>query len=345
MQVGRFGYTSGAEAPSGRPKIEAVKRARIDSRMIGEFEWSLYQRTFDGIRGDADRRGWHATGAWIRPTQGGFEERAGANLGDIDVFAGTLALRPGTALPQTDLMLFAYRYEDDRPVAARPDNSGRPAASVDVRINSFGAAAVGSAAAGNGEADWLLWFAGQNGGWYEQRHRAWSLAVEGGYQWKSRWQPWVRAGYLNASGDGKPGDDRHHTFFPMLPTARKYSFTTAYATMNLRDLFVEAIVRPTGRTTARVDLRRLWLANENDRWYAGSGATQTDGTYFGYAGRTSAGSNDLAPFVLQGAIDVAIHRHWSANVFAGAIRGGDAVAALFPGRWLRFVYVENVVQW
>jgi hypothetical protein len=48
---------------------------------------------------------------------------------------------------------------------------------------------------------------------------------------------------------------------------------------------------------------------------------------------------------LQGALDATIHRHWSANLFAGAIRGGEAVAALFPGRWLRFVYVENIVQW
>jgi hypothetical protein len=313
--------------------------------MIGEFEWSLYQRTYDGIRGDVEQPAWHATAAWIRPTQGGFEERAGANIGDIDVFAGTVAIRPGIALPRTDLLLFGYHYEDDRGVAARPDNSGLAAASVDARINTFGAAAVGSAPAGSGEADWLVWFAGQTGTWYEQQHRAWSLALEGGYQWKVRWQPWIRSGYLDASGDGDPGDNRHETFFPMLPTARKYSSTTAYATMNLRDLFVEAILKPTSRIGARVDARRLWLANANDRWYAGSGATQSDGTYFGYAGRTSAGSTDLAPFVLQGALDVAIHRHWSANLFAGAIRGGEAVAALFPGRWLRFVYVENVVQW
>ena len=50
LQGGRFAYTSGAEAPSGRPKIEAVKRARVDSRLVGEFEWSIYQRSFDGVR-------------------------------------------------------------------------------------------------------------------------------------------------------------------------------------------------------------------------------------------------------------------------------------------------------
>ena len=345
LQGGRFGYTSGSEAPSGRPKIEAVKRARVDSRMVGEFEWSLYQRTFDGLRGDVDRKAWHVTGAWLRPTQGGFEEMAGSSLSGIDVFAGTVAVRPDVALPKTDLSIFAYRYNDDRAVTARPDNSGRTASRVDVGITTFGAAAVGTAPARRGDVDWLAWFAGQTGTWYGQDHRAWSLAIEAGYQWKARWQPWVRAGYLHASGDPDAADARHGTFFPMLPTVRKYSMTTAYATMNLRDLFAEVIVRPTARVTARADIRRLWLANGRDLWYAGSGATQNTGTFFGYGGRRSGGSTDLAPAVIEGAVDVTLGRHWSANAFLGSIRGGQVVAASFPGRWLRFFYLENVVQW
>ncbi len=345
LQGGRFGYTSGSEAPSGRPKIEAVKRARVDSRMIGEFEWSLYQRTFDGVRGDIDRKAWHVTGAWLRPTQGGFEEKAGSSISDIDVLAGTVALRPGVALPKTDLTFFGYRYNDDRRVTARPDNSGRAASRAEVGITTLGAAAVGTSPAGKGDLDWLVWFAGQTGSWYGQTHRAWSLALETGYQWKARWQPWVRGGYLDASGDGNPSDHRHDTFFPMLPTVRKYSMTTAYATMNLRDLFAEVIVRPTGKVTARADIRRLWLANGKDLWYAGSGATQKAGTYFGYAGRRSGGSTDLASAVIEGAVDVALTKRWSANAFLGVIHGGQVVATSFPGRWLRFFYLESVVQW
>ncbi len=259
LQGGRFGYTSGSEAPSGRPKIEAVKRARIDARMIGEFEWSLYQRTFDGVRGDIDRKAWHVTGAWLRPTQGGFEEKAESSI----------------------------RYNDDRGVTARPDNSGRTASRAAVGITTLGTAAVGTSPAGKGDLDWL----------------AWSLALETGYQWKAKWQPWVRGGYLNASGDANQSDDRH-------------------ATMNLRDLFAELIVRPTSRVTARADVRRLWLASGQDLWYAGSGATQN-----------------------EGAADVAIARHVSANALFGAIRGGQVVTTSFKGRWLRFFYLESVVQW
>lgn len=345
LQAGRFGYTSGGEAPSGRPKIESVKRARIDSRLIGEFEWSLYQRTFDGARVDVDRKDWHATGAWLRPTQGGFEENAGKSLRDVDVFTGTLAFRPDVALPDTDLSLFVDRYDDDRAVAARPDNSGLAAPRADVGITTFGASAAGASPVGRGDLDYLGWIAAQTGSWYGQSHRAWSLAAETGYQWKARWQPWLRVGYLHASGDGDPSDNRHGTFFPMLPTVRKYSLTTAYAPMNLDDLFAEIIVRPSPKYTARADVRRLWLAEAADRWYAGSGATQRAGTNFGYAGRRSGDSIDFAPFVVEGSADVTLARHWSANMFLGAIHGGRVVAASFQGDWLRYAYLESVVQW
>ena len=343
IQAGRFPYQSGAESPSGRAKIEAVKRARIDSRLVGEFEWSLYQRTFDGVRADIDRRQWHASGSWFTPTQGGFENDAGARLKDVRVGSAVFSIRPSVAIPATDLSAFALRYDDTRPVAARPDNTGRTATGVQVGITTIGATAVGSAPVGIGEADWLVWFAWQTGSWYAQTHRAWSTAVEGGYQWKARWQPWLRGGLLHASGDHNSADNRHGTFFTMLPTVRKYSFTTAYAPMNLRDLFVELVTRPVARATVRFDTRRLWLADAADRWYSGSGATSQHGSFFGYAVRPSDGSTDFG-VVFEGAADVSVAPHWSINAFAGSIRGGAVVRSAFAGRVLRFWYAENVIQ-
>jgi hypothetical protein len=32
------------------------------------------------------------------------------------------------------------------------------------------------------------------------------------------------------------------------------------------------------------------------------------------------------------------------NGFIGTMRGGRVVESLFAGRWLRFMYVENVIQ-
>lgn len=343
LQGGRFGYTSGAEAPSGQGKIESVKRARLDSRLIGEFEWSLYQRSFDGVRADVDRPRWHTTAAWLRPTQGGFEEQTGSSLRDINVGTVTLTLRPGALIPASDVAVFAHRYADNRAITARPDNSGRSASRVDIDLATFGASVVGSATRGTGEVDWLAWVVAQRGTWYELDHSAWSIALEGGYQWRARWQPWLRAGYLHASGDRNGADERHGTFFPMLPTVRRYSFTTAYAPMNLNDLFGELIVRPAARLTARVDLRRVQLSEAADRWYAGSGATRRTGNYFGYAGRPSGGSRDLGR-VIEGAADVRLTAHWALNGFVGGMRAGRAVETLFSGRWLRFAYLENVIQ-
>ena len=37
LQVGRFGYTSAVERPSGNPKLDKLKNIRLAERLIGEF--------------------------------------------------------------------------------------------------------------------------------------------------------------------------------------------------------------------------------------------------------------------------------------------------------------------
>ncbi|HEY6362647.1 MAG TPA: hypothetical protein VIX63_16160, partial [Vicinamibacterales bacterium] len=76
LQVGRIPFSSGTESASGNPKIEAVKQQRVAARLVGEFEWSLYQRAYDGVRIDTARKPWSATVVAFHPTQGGFEETA-----------------------------------------------------------------------------------------------------------------------------------------------------------------------------------------------------------------------------------------------------------------------------
>jgi len=344
VQAGRMPYTGGAENPSGIPKIESVKRSRLDSRLVGEFEWSLFQRAFDGIRGDWVSSGFRITGSAFQPTQGGFEDAAGVSMSDVRITSAVFTTAPGTVIPKTELQLFTHRYRDRRAVTARPDNTGRTATAVDVGITAFGGHLVSARSAGNGEVDALLWAAGQVGDWYEQDHRAFAVAAEAGYQWsKTRWAPWIRSGISWFSGDNDPQDDRHRTFFPMLPTVRRYSQSTLYSMANLRDIMAQAILRPRNPVTLRLDAHFLALASPADGWYAGSGATQESGRIFGYTLRPSGGASRLMELV-ETSVDWRVGPHWSVNGYVGMASSGPVVRRSFESGPGTFFYLENALQ-
>ena len=343
LRAGRMAYASGGEAPSGVPAIEGLKRLRLDSRLVGEFEWSLIQRSFDGVRGDWAQPAFQLTGAALWPTQGGFEQEANQSLRDVRLLSGVVTAKPSAALRYTELQVFAHQYADERPVTGRPDNSGRRVSRADLSFTTVGGHAVSVFPSDAGRVDALGWVALQRGAWYESNQHAWAVALEAGFQWNdARWAPWLRAGWNRASGDDDPADDRHGTFMPPLPTARKYAFSTAYTFMNVDDLFVQAIVRPRPDLTIRADVHRLRLADASDLWYAGSGATRRRGAIFGYAGRRSGGADDLGTIV-EGSADYTINRRWSVNAYLGHMRAGDVVRATFTDRPLTFGYIENVI--
>lgn len=345
VQIGRMSYTSGAEASTGDARIEALKRQRLDARIVGEFEWSIYQRGYDGVRADWSRGPVRATGVAVRPTQGGFARVAGPTIDDIDVWGGTVSVQPTSRVPHTQLQGFVVRYDDDRRVTQRPDNMGLSAPRVDVGITSTGGTLVGVYPAAGGHADALAWGVWQRGDWYGQRHRAWTMALEGGYQWSTRrWSPWVRAGLLHASGDDSPTDDEHGTYFPVLPTVRRFSPTTVFSTMNVDDAFVQMMARPAKRLGLRLDVHRLHLASAADLWYIGSGATREVGSVFGYAGRRSSGSRVLGTSI-EGSADVAVTPVWSVNAFVGHVNGGRVVTGTFGGDRFWFVYLEQALRW
>jgi hypothetical protein len=244
----------------------------------------------------------------------------------------------------SETQLFIHRYDDDRAVTARPDNTGRRATAVDLGITTMGGHFVGSAAAGAGELDAMVWGAGQFGSWYEQDHRALAVSAEAGYQWpKVTWAPWLRGGFSWFSGDTSSTDGTHRTFFPMLPTVRRYSLSTLYSMANLRDAMLQAMLRPHRDLSVRIDLHFVGLANRADGWYAGSGATQQSGRIFGYTLRPSGGETRLME-VVEGSADWRIGPRWSINGYAGAATRGPVVRASFSDGPALFFYLENVVQ-
>jgi hypothetical protein len=356
VSAGRMAHTSGAEGealdPAGTtpqdpavPGSQAgraeVRRLAIDGRLVGTFEWSLYQRRFDGIR--ADWRGserYAGAGAFV-VTQGGYEESANLEMNRLFVATAFAGRRHGDA---AESQAFGVFYRDRRAIDVRPDNSSTAVERADVTVTALGASHVASRPIRAALVDYAGWGAWQFGDWYGQPHRAYSLAAQAGGRWpRARWKPWARAGASLASGDGNGRDDRHETFFPMLPEARSYAQSMVYTQANLRDLFVQVLVEPHRRARARGDLHRLDLVDAADRWYQGSGATARDGRFFGYSTRPSSGVRGLGT-VLEGSVDVRISRFWSVNTYAGRMWGGPVVRGTFSSDRLFYWYVENLIR-
>ena len=343
LQIGRMGYTSGAEAPSRVPKIETVKRQRLDARLLGEFEWSIVQRGFDGVRVDYTHPRWKVTGVAVMPTQGGFAYVANTTMSRVLVTGATVSSRPSgpDGGAKTQVQAVAWHYRDRRSVTQRPDNTGRTADAVDVDVTTAGAVWSARIRPGRARPTCSSGRPRRAAAWYDDDHRAGAVAAEGGYQWTAApWRPWLRAGLFHASGDDDPADGEHGTFFPMLPTVRRFAMTTVYGTMNLRDVFVQVQARPRPSVGLRADLRRLDLASAADLWYAGSGATRARGAVFGYAGRRSNGSRRLGTSV-EASADWVVTPWLSVNGFIARMSGGPVVTGTFGGDALWFGYLEK----
>jgi hypothetical protein len=340
-RIGRMRFASGAESTSANATLETVKRERLHSRLVGEFESSLYQRRFDGFRVDWDRPGSHVSASLLLPTQGGYEESTNLTMTKLQLASASYTRKSGSAESQ----VFAHVYRDRRDVDARPDNTGITALAADVSIAAMGGSHAAVFGTGSSELDVVGWFAGELGDWYGQPHRAWSAAAEAGHRsTRARMRPWLRGGYLFASGDGDPADGRHTTFFQMLPSSRNYALSSVYTQMNLRDAYVQMFLEPGRGVRARVEAHHVDLDRGDDRWYYGSGATAGNGRFFGFSGRSSSGETSLGT-VLEGTIDVPIRRYWSINAYVGAMWGGRVVRGLFIDDRLSTWYLENVLAW
>jgi hypothetical protein len=349
VTLGRMPYTSGAEGEAatgpamadGTDRLAELRRLRLDGRVLGSFDWSFYQRRFDGVKVHARGRRAYAGGGAFFVTQGGYEESSSLTMTRLQVGSIYAGLRHSG---RAETQMFTVGYRDRRAVEVRPDNAAVSVKAADVTVFTVGGSHLATRRTGRGEIDWLAWGAGQGGHWYGQRHRAFSAALEGGYRWnRAAGQPWVRAGASYASGDDTPGDDQHRTYFPTLQNTRTYALSMAYAQMNLRDLYAQVLAAPHPRAQLRLDVHRVDLASAADRWYQGSGATARDGYFFGFSTRLSGGERTLGT-VLEGTANWHVSRYWSLNGYAGRMWGGAVVRRNFARDRLFYWYVENVLR-
>jgi len=342
IAAGRLSLDEAVAAGRQDTPADALARERVGGRLLGDMRGSLYQRAWDGLRVSAGTGAWQGTVHAVLPTQGTFEESANLPMDRVRVVAADVLRRGGGGTP-VRLHGFAYGYRDTREVHARPDNSGQTATAADVAIGTVGASAVATGVQGAGRWDVVVWGAWQMGDWYGQTHRAGSAVGEAGYQWTGRGRPWLRAGVVYASGDTDGDDDRHGTFFPLLPSGDEQVASNTYALMNVVDGWLEARLAPHPRLDVSADVHRVGLATGADRWYFGSGATERRGNYFGYLGRVTRGQRDLGT-ILQGTATWRPLGWWTLRGYLATFFGRDVVRQSFRDDRLTTGWVESVIR-
>ena len=341
IRLGRFEFVEGTEATPKNPTLAAVKRDRLAHRLIGHFGWSHVGRSFDGLSYvyNTERNNFTFLGA--RPTRGVFQVDGWGGL-DIGVFFGAFTRPVGGKQSAGEFRLFGIYYHDWRENVLKTDN--RPAGvrrldAGNVRIATAGGHYLHALETPRGTVDFLLWGAFQTGRWGVQDHRAFAATLEAGYQPNASWlKPWFRAGFHHGSGDSDPGDNKHATFFQVLPTPRWLARFPFYNLMNIQDAYGQVMVRPGPRWNLRTDLHALRLASRHDLWYQGGGAFQP--WTFGYAGRPGNGRRGMAT-VLDISADYRVNANVSLGAYFANAWGRRLMESIYPkGGTARLAYLE-----
>ena len=179
--------------------------------------------------------------------------------------------------------------------------------------------------------DLLFWGAAQTGRWRNLDHRAYAVIGEAGVQPKARatlkWKPWIRSGLSLSSGDGNPGDNKHNSFFQVMPTPHLFARFPFFNMMNNQDIYAGITVKPHARLSLSSEFHSLSLRNRNDLWYAGGNVFQP--WTFGYQGRATSGAKSLANLYDVSA-NIKINPVTSLDLYYGRAPGLAAIAAIYP---------------
>lgn len=342
LQVGRVEFIEGLETKPANATVGWLQTNRVANRLIGNFGFSNAQRSFDGLDGHFGSGSWDVTAMAARADQGVFNMNGNPELNvDLQYLAFTKS-----ALGQHVLMrIFGIGYHDGREVT-KTDNRAlamRAADHRNIRIGTYGGDVIAAIPAGHGQFDFLFWGALQNGSWGALSHSANAADVEGGYKTsRASAAPWLRAGWFRGSGDNNAIDDKHNTFFQILPTPRVYARDPFYNLMNNTDEFVQVMEKPVKRLALRSDLHWLQLTSANDLWYQGGGAY--DNKVFGYVGRPSNGHSSLAA-VVDISADYEVTSSLALNFYYAHPWGKSVVGAIYPaGENSQYGYVELVYR-
>ena len=271
LKLGRFEFQDGSELEPKNASLAAIKRDRINQRLLGPFGFSDIGRSFDGMQYSFTKASGNFTFVGAVPTRGVFQTDGwGWNKTAFGYSSYTKPWGKGRLSAET--RFFALYYDDWRRVL-KTDNRTAVARAGDpgnIRIWTFGGHSLHAYQTPAGALDFMIWGAAQTGRWGAQDHRASAFDIEAGVQPKilPKLKPWARGGFYNGSGDGNAADNRHETFFQVLPTPRPFARFPFFDMLNNQDAFGILILRPHPKVTVSSEFHALRLSSRNDLWYS-----------------------------------------------------------------------------
>lgn len=344
VRLGRFEFFGGEETQPKNPTVAWLQANRINSRLIGNFAFTAGQRSFDGINAHIGAGAWDITALAARADQGVFNMNGNPELNvDLQYLALTRTAARGHVL----VRVFGIGYHDGRTGILKVDNRPQTVRKADrknIRLGTYGGNLLAAIPAGPGNFDFLFWGVLQSGRWGTQSDYANAAALEGGYRFTDVIsKPWIRGGWFRSSGDNNPNDDRHATFFQILPTPRPYARFPFYNLMNNTDTFIQGIDAPAKSLVLRSDVHWLSLTSNNDLWYHGGGAF--DNKVFGYSGQPSNGHSHLST-VADISANWTVTKHLGLNFYYAHATRGNVIRPTFPAaHGAQFGFIQLDYRW
>jgi hypothetical protein len=342
LRIGRFEFQDGSEVTATNATLAVIKRDRVHQRLIGPFVFTHVMRSFDGFHYVYNKPRINYTLIGAFPTRGVFQVDGWGWMKTGFAYASATGQVQRGKTNTGEWRLFGIYYQDWRQVL-KADNRTAAARTADhgnIRIGTYGGHYAHITDRSSGTADFLAIAAGQFGKWGALDHRAGMVDLEAGFQPKilPKIKPWIRGGYYYGTGDGNPGDNRHGTFFQILPTARPFARFPFFDMMNNEDRFGMLTIRPHKQLTVKSEVHSLRLAARNDLWYIGGGAFQP--WSFGYQSRTGGGAQSLANlYDVSG--DVTVNAHFAFTLYYGYAQGKSVIESIYPrGKDGHLGYVE-----
>ncbi|MBL8233283.1 MAG: alginate export family protein [Bryobacterales bacterium] len=341
LKLGRYEFMDGSEMTPKNATLAAIKRDRVNMRLLGHFGWTHVGRSFDGFHYSYNRQSGNFTVLGGIPTRGVFQTDGwGWNR---TAFGYASYTRPwGKGAHAAETRVFGLHYHDWRKVLKTDSRAlvARRNDLANIRVATFGGHSVHAFDTKAATYDLLFWGSAQTGQWGLIDHRGHAIDIEAGIQPKfaRKWKPWIRGGYYDGSGDGDPNDGTHNTFFQVMPTPRPFARFPFFDMVNNRDYFGIFILRPHAKVTLSAEFHALRLSNRNDLWYLGGGVFQP--WTFGYVGRAASGNRSLAN-LYDGSVEYRMNATATIGGYFGHAQGRAVTSAIYPkGKNGNFGYVE-----